>query len=171
MKKVIIMRGPSGSGKSTMVKSLIEENFEPGMEYKVVSADEFFMVETEFADPRHVGPGPAPRTREYRFDPTKLGEAHAWCLGKFISTLCAGYDLVIVDNTNVHNWEWGNYLMLAKSKGYSVEIHELRPVTIEDIRVCQKRNIHRVPPEVVAKMCYEFEDCDSAIVHPISGDK
>jgi adenylate kinase family enzyme len=58
MKILYILRGLPGSGKSTLAKSL--SNALTGH----IEADMFF-VDKE--------------SGEYRFDPTKLGQAHSWC--------------------------------------------------------------------------------------------
>jgi adenylate kinase len=52
---VVVMSGVSGSGKSTYAEKLLEQS--QGVK---VSTDHFFMV-----------------GNEYKFDPSKLGEAHA----------------------------------------------------------------------------------------------
>jgi predicted kinase len=53
MKELFLLRGLPGSGKSTLAKSL------GGMQ---IEADKYFMDGDE-----------------YKFDPSKLKEAHAWC--------------------------------------------------------------------------------------------
>ena len=53
-KNLYLVRGVPGAGKSTFAKNLGCTHFE---------TDEFFMVDGE-----------------YKFDPSKLKEAHAWCL-------------------------------------------------------------------------------------------
>ena len=52
-KELILVRGIPGSGKSTFAKSLGGTHFE---------TDKFFMVDGE-----------------YKFDGTKIKEAHKWC--------------------------------------------------------------------------------------------
>jgi predicted kinase len=74
---------------------------------------------------------------------------------------------IIVDNTNIRTWEYTNYIVAAKMHGYAVEIVEFRPITVDDIRVCIERNEHRVPADIVSRMCVEFEDCAYATVMPI----
>jgi predicted kinase len=94
------MRGISGSGKSTLAKSLSNPNTGH------IEADMYF-VDNE--------------TGEYRFDPTKLKNAHNWCqdvvenwMGEF------GYDSIIVSNTFTQEWEMKPYYELAKQYGYTV---------------------------------------------------
>ena len=52
-KNLYLLRGIPGAGKSTLAKQLGDSHFE---------TDGFFMVDGE-----------------YKFDPTKLREAHQWC--------------------------------------------------------------------------------------------
>lgn len=134
---VVILRGPSGSGKSTWIK----KNY-PGGECRVCSADHFFED---------------PQTLEYKFDVYKLAQAHAQCLANFITACRSDIDYVIVDNTNTHYWEWKNYEAVAKQIGRFIKVVEFRVTTIEQLKLCQRRNIRGVDPATVAKMVYEFE--------------
>jgi predicted kinase len=161
---VVILRGPSGAGKSTVTKAITAHQGPENV--AVCSADEFFMHDCMVQDPDAViAEGGEPIMipgREYRFNPTKLGEAHAWCYGQFLYELIAGKPFIIVDNTNIHMWEWTNYAVAAKAMGYTVDIQEFRVETVEQIQECQRRNVHRVPADIVARMCLEFEPCGSA---------
>jgi predicted kinase len=167
-KTVVIVRGPSGSGKSTYVKE--EFGTLPSIR-TVVSADDFFMVDGMVPDTSMVVPeGGQPLLvpgRIYEFDPTKLGQAHADCFRRFLMALEAGSRMIIVDNTNIHEWEYMNYVTAAKIAGFAVEIVEFRPETVTEIRTCIARNVHRVPAPVVAMMCVEFEPCPYAEVMKI----
>lgn len=125
-RSLTIIRGASGSGKTTLAKFLMAEN-----ENAVnVEADMYFSVHGE-----------------YKFDPTKLAEAHAWCLSEATLFLCEGKD-VIVSNTFTRAWEYAPYLKLALENG-------LRPVIYE----CsgEYQNIHGVPEEKVILMRQRFE--------------
>ena len=169
--RVILVRGPSGCGKSTWVEHQYPEA-------TVLSADHFFLREF---NPRGSGQNvPIGRYSilekngkmyEYRFNPTQLGEAHAFCLGVFLQELKRGRCLtLIVDNTFIHKWEYGNYQLSAELAGYDVEIFEFRVETTEQLNLIRHRNCHRVPHEIVAKMCYEFEPDANATVIPLNWD-
>lgn len=101
---IIILRGGSGAGKSTWIKT----NYPDAV---IFSTDTFFMDADGI----------------YRFDPTKLGEAHNQCLRNFIG-LCQlpgpkfETATVIVDNTNSTISEFGPYAQVALVYGHSVEI-------------------------------------------------
>jgi len=146
MKKVIILRGVPGSGKSKYALD-ITAGTDP---YRICSADQYF---------EHGG--------RYYFDPLKLSEAHNFCFGRFLEALLDGYSLIVVDNTNIHHWEYENYEKAAKLVGYKVEIVELQATTIDEIKLCFDRNAHRVPRDVIAKMAVDFEHDERAKIIPV----
>ena len=95
MKELFLLRGLPGSGKSTLAKSL-------GAEY--IEADMFFM-----------------RDGEYKFDPSKLKDAHNWCQDVVETWMDAmAYDRIIVSNTFTQEWEMEAYYKLAETYGYRV---------------------------------------------------
>lgn len=112
--KVTILSGVPGSGKSTIARSM----------YAVVcSADDHFLVDGE-----------------YRFDVTKLADAHGACLRKFVHAIQAGKD-VVVDNTNTTSEEIIPYYAFAAAWGCDIEL-----VTVQcDPEVAAARCLHGVP--------------------------
>lgn len=126
--KVIILRGGSGAGKSTWIKN----NYYSA---KIFSADTYFMDEGV-----------------YRFDPAKLGEAHAQCLRNFIehvrTTAHGDNSTVIVDNTNTSISEFAPYAQVAQAYGHDVNIFTF----LYDPVVAHKRNTHGTP----LKSCIEM---------------
>ena len=133
MSKVYLIRGPSGAGKSTFVKTIHRE-------FVICSADNFFMV-----------------AGEYKFDANLLSRAHNQCMKDFLNALSDQQDVIVVDNTFTKIWELDNYVRAARLRGYDVEIVELEVKTVDEIRLCAKRNVHQVPLAVVARMAAEFE--------------
>ncbi len=143
MGRVVILSGVSGSGKSTSARKLWND-LEPGNYCKVVSADDFFMVDGE-----------------YKFDPTKLSDAHGKCFREYISVLNDGvhtasgfkssYDLVVVDNTNTTAVEIAPYILGAQAYGWEVEILTVMCETEADIKACAARNAHGVSFEGVLR--------------------
>ena len=134
MKNLILVRGVPGSGKSTTAKLLGAG----GAGYAHFEADQYFMVDGK-----------------YKFDPTKLKEAHAWCRDSVEHAMLlnhtTGYNsTIIVSNTFTQEWEMQAYYDLAKSWGYTVFsiIVENRHGGV---------NEHGVPDEVLTKMKDRFE--------------
>lgn len=121
---VHIFSGIPGSGKSYLAKGLAEQTGAV-----LVSADHFFED---------------PITKEYKFDFTKLGQAHATCMKKFREALASGKS-VIVDNTNTSVFEVSPYILVAQS----YDVWDIKITTIqvndEDVERAHARNTHGVP--------------------------
>lgn len=125
--KVIILSGCSGSGKSTFADQLRKDI---GVSLTTLcSADNYFMV-----------------NGEYRFDASKLTEAHGACLRSFVMAIGGDssilrHETIIVDNTNTTVEEIAPYYALAQAYGYEVELHtfHVKP------EVAAARNTHGVP--------------------------
>lgn len=133
MKKVIIMRAIPGSGKSTFAKQLAKEVDKAGGSAKIVSADDYFY---------NLGEG------KYKFDVTKIGDAHAGCMRAFIEALQTDVNVVIVDNTNLGIPEISPYRLVAAAYGYPVEVKQVE----EDVDVAASRNQHGVPADAIERM-------------------
>lgn len=131
MADVKVMRGVPGSGKSTWVKQNIHNAV-------ICSADEYFMTPQG----------------EYRFDASKLGAAHNWCLRSFIDELQKPHGrTVVVDNTNVKVFEIAPYYRVAEALGHAVEIIWIHcpPIT------AFQRGLHGVPLQKVYDMALGFD--------------
>lgn len=130
---VYIMRGLPGSGKTTKAKELA------GEQGAVVSADDFFMVDGE-----------------YKFDPSKIGQAHGACFRRAIEHLSfTGLPhpkVLVVDNTNISNIEIAPYVLLAQAHGWDHKIVTLHTTKVGIVAECVKRNTHGVPVERVTAM-------------------
>lgn len=124
MKELFLLRGLPGSGKSTLAKSLGGKHFE---------ADMFFV-----------------RDGEYRFDPTKLKEAHEWCRSSVGGLMINEEPRLIVSNTFTQEWEMEAYYKLAERYDYRVYslIVENRHSGV---------NEHGVPTEKLEQMRNRFE--------------
>lgn len=134
-----IIRGVSGSGKSTYTAKHY-----PGA--VICSADDFFI--------EVVGEG-----KGYVFDPKRLGEAHSWCMRKFIRAVThldpmARASLVVVDNTNLALWEFMGYFQVASAMGYKVEVVRMDTPP----HVAAARNQHGVPASKVNDMARRFQN-------------
>jgi predicted kinase len=127
MQNLILLRGLPGSGKSTVAKLFGDSPCH-------YEADMFFI------DERNV----------YRFEPTKLKDAHNWCRHKTMEAMKAGHPTVIVSNTFTQEWEMEVYYVLAEELGY--QVHSL---------IVENRhngvNVHNVPEEKLQAMKDRFE--------------
>lgn len=145
MKRVIIMRGLPGSGKTHRAKNIAAKLVnEQGQRVKIVSADDFFVV-----------------NGKYTFDVKRIAEAHNACFEAFLEALAGGVDVVIVDNTNCQKWEFKKYVLAAKLAGYDVAVETTMTAantTIEELRAFAARNIHGVPAATIGAMAIGWED-------------
>jgi predicted kinase len=99
MKKLFLVRGIPNSGKSTFAKELGGVHFE---------TDNYFMVDGE-----------------YKFDGTKLKDAHQWCQNEVNNAMILNHtakinDRIVVSNTFTQEWEMKSYFDLAEKHGYRV---------------------------------------------------
>ena len=128
-KELFLLRGLPGSGKSTLAAQLGGS---------LVEADRYFM---QYGD--------------YKFDASKLKEAHAWCrdqVRKWMEVANAGYnvDRIVVSNTFTQEWEMKPYYELAEKYGYRVH-----SIVVENRH--GGKNIHNVPDEAIDRMRKRFE--------------
>ena len=130
MKDLLLIRGVSGSGKSAF-GSVIAGN--GAWNFPVHAADDYFMVDGE-----------------YKFDGSKLKDAHADCQRRVESRMKRGDYRVIVANTFTREWEMKAYYELAEKYGYRVF-----SVIVENRHGGE--NEHGVPEEAVQGMRDRFE--------------
>ena len=128
-KELFLLRGLPGSGKSTLAAQLGGS---------LVEADRYFM---QYGD--------------YKFDASKLKEAHSWCreqVGKWMEVDNAGYDVdrIVVSNTFTQEWEMKPYYELAEKYGYRVY-----SIVVENRH--GGKNVHNVPDEAIDRMRKRFE--------------
>ena len=141
MRTLWIVRGIAGSGKTTLANIMkdglmvlpMQSNREMEREPLLVSADDYFYA---------AGRG------EYKFDKTKLGEAHRQCQVKVTEAMEVGLRHIIVHNTFSQQWEFEQYKQLAKYYKYAVFIIE-----------CQNDfgSTHHVPQETITAMRERWE--------------
>lgn len=123
MRKVFILRGLPGSGKSTEANRLETQN-----NAIIVSADHSMIDEMGV----------------YKFDPTKIGLAHATCMRNFINNVAGNLHFgkdVVVDNTNTTAVEIAPYIAVANAFGWQYEIKLIEC----DPEIAFSRQTHGVP--------------------------
>ena len=126
MEKVLfIVRGLPGSGKSTFAKTLGGQHYE---------ADMFFIDEDG----------------NYKFDGTKIKDAHKWCQSFVKTDMMLEYPKIVVSNTFTQEWEMKPYMDLAKKHGYKVFT-----IVVENRH--GGNNVHNVPEDKIEQMANRFE--------------
>lgn len=140
MVTLYIIRGLPGTGKSTLGRTLAPE--------ASFAADDYFMV-----------------GGEYRFDPSKLGEAHRLCQrkvrealqdGKVATAIGVQNFRVAVCNTFSCRWEFQPYIQMAKELDVRYFVIDLfdNDTSLETLF---ERNVHGVPRHVFKNMYDRWE--------------
>ena len=131
---LILLRGVPGAGKSTVANAIWNE-------YAVCEADKYFIDK---------------ETREYRFDATKLKDAHEWCRSQVEIRMKDNqvnsqfYPEIVVSNTFTQEWEMQAYFDLAKRYDYAVI-----SLIVENRHGGE--NVHGVPADKVQAMRDRFQ--------------
>jgi len=132
MKNLYIVRGLPGSGKSTFAKSIAKS-------YQVFEADQYFM-----------------KNGKYKFDPTKLKEAHNDCKNRVTRRMretlfnLIFFRNIVVSNTFTQEWEMEFYFDIAKLYGYKVHT-----IIVENRH--EGVNVHGVPEDKLQVMEDRFQ--------------
>jgi len=134
MRTLTMVRGMSGAGKTTVARLLSIAGSR-----RLLDADTFFLDE--------VG--------EYKFDPSKLPDAHAWCQSEAELAMQIGLH-VVVHNTFTQRWEMEPYLQLAEQYGYRVTVLSLFDGGCTDEELAE-RNEHGVPLAGITAMRERWE--------------
>jgi predicted kinase len=129
MKQLILLRGIPGSGKSTLAKLLVGEKT-----FCHKEADMYFVD----------------RDGNYKFEPSKIKDAHNWCKMEVEFLMKYDHSPVVVSNTFTQEWEMEDYYKLAETYGYRVF-----SVILENRH--NGVNQHGVPEEKIQQMKDRFE--------------
>jgi hypothetical protein len=136
--RLILIRGLPGSGKTTRAKRLAETGRACGLTVRHYEADDYFTAPDG----------------TYSFDPTRIADAHGWCLYLTEQALAAG-ETVIVSNTFTTRSEMEPYLRVAGSVGLGLGYLILE---------CdgEYKSVHGVPAEIVEAMRARWEPAEWA---------
>ena len=145
----MIIRGLPGSGKTTMARRLLGLSDDPKSavdvetfqrQHNLVCADDYFM-----------------RDGVYRFDPSKIGEAHNHCVREWTGLVTfrsphSHEAPIIVHNTACSAIEVAPYWAVASAYKRKVLI-----VTLEQkVELCMSRQTHDVSPKTMGEMLNEL---------------
>lgn len=123
---LIIVRGLPGAGKSTMAEKLVRS----GAAVHHFEADMYFV-----------------QNGEYKFDSSKLNDAHEWCRKMVMTSLRNGHNTV-VSNTFVRKWEVEPYINMCNGLGIDYVIIEANG---------EYDSVHNVPEETIKRMRLNWE--------------
>ncbi|XP_072932623.1 uncharacterized protein [Epargyreus clarus] len=133
---LIIMRGAPGSGKSYLARQILEITIGSKVEQQhIFSTDDYFMM-----------------GGNYRYDKTRLQDAHIWNQRKVFDALDKGISPVIIDNTNVEYWEIEPYARTGVYNGYLLEVVEPNTTWARNLYQLASRNLHGVPAPNIKRM-------------------
>lgn len=126
--KLLLYKGTSGAGKTTHAEKTMLWLEEQHYSVEYCSADRYFYTH-----------------EKYEFDPLKLKEAHSQCFDNFMEAIANRTNYIIVDNTNLHDWEIAPYIRLAAY--YGMDIHLYKFDALPHTR--RKNNVHNIPENVI----------------------
>jgi nucleoside-triphosphatase THEP1 len=118
MPELFIVRGLPGCGKSTFANKIADKVFE---------ADMYFYV-----------------NGIYKFDYTRIRDAHQWCQQQVRFAMLNGVEKIAVANTFVRRWEMDEYYVMALKSDYKVT-----EITLSGLL---HPNVHGVPNEKIEQM-------------------
>lgn len=126
-KYMILIRGLSGSGKTT-IADLICDGDELGESRIAISANDYFYNDDDV----------------FEFDPSKLKDAHHWCLQEVEVCALQGYEVIVIHNTFTRKWETEPYFHIAKKNGYRISVLSMYDGGLNDMQLTD-RSVHNVP--------------------------
>lgn len=139
---LICMRGAPGSGKSYLARAIVDRTMNANYGDHIFTTDDFFIDA---------------RTKQYRYDRSRLSQAHEWNQSSVAHRAASGWSPIIIDNTNMKLWEMVPYLREAISNGYLIRIVEPNTPWRIAVGKLAQRNSHGVDQEQIARMLTNYE--------------
>ncbi|KAM3955209.1 uncharacterized protein ACR2FA_010918, partial [Aphomia sociella] len=139
----IIMRGVPGSGKSNLARKIVESligSAPNDFHTHVFSTDDYFYVRGT-----------------YNFNKNYLSEAHTWNQNRVRAATDMALSPIIIDNTNIGDWEMEPYLKYSVINGYIIEIMEPNTPWAKKASKCARKNVHNVPLSTIQRMLDNYQ--------------
>lgn len=140
---LICMRGAPGSGKSHLACAIIDATRNGDYANHIFSTDQYFIDV---------------RTNEYRYDPTRLHEAHQWNKARVAERVSRGWSPIIVDNTNMQFRDMTSYFHMAVRQKYLIHILEPNTPWRTASDELAQRNSHSVGQEKIVQMLQKYQN-------------
>ncbi len=139
-KRLYLMQGIPGSGKSHLADQLTRV-FKDTVTFKYLSTDQW-----RYANGK------------YEYDPETNKQFHTDCQKACVLAMQEHKEVIIVDNTNITQWQADPYIALARIYNYQVQIIrvECHPEMAVD-RQEKRPEERRVPAEVIRSMYEQME--------------
>ncbi|KAM3964994.1 uncharacterized protein ACR2FA_000887 [Aphomia sociella] len=140
----IIMRGVPGSGKSNLARKIVESvigSAPNDFHTHVFSTDDYFYVRGT-----------------YKFNKNYLSEAHTWNQNRVRAATDMALSPIIIDNTNIEDWEMEPYLKYSVRNGYIIEIMEPNTPWAKKASQCARKNVHNVPLSTIQRMLDNYKN-------------
>lgn len=139
---MIIMRGAPGCGKSYLAREIVDMAIESAnYNNHIFSSDDFFYD----------------RQNRYCYNAYRIPDAHEFNQKRVAAKAASGWSPIIVDNTNIRVWEMFEYVRVAVTHGYIVEILEPTTPWARSAGKLAQRNTHNVPKDKLEKMLQNYE--------------
>lgn len=142
MKILYLMQGIPGSGKTTIAQMIQDCERANGKRVALLSTDDWRFDDDE----------------NYVFDPKDNERYHIACQQECAKKMVDGIECIIIDNTNIQEWQAHPYLVLASIFEYVVQVVSVDSgLNIAIERQKERRQDRQVPTPVIIDMYDRME--------------